>query len=45
MQIFNFFLNDQISKGPQVGPAGLGDGPKGPVGLGNGREVCWVRLS
>ena len=26
--------------GPQVSPAGFGDEPKGPPGLGDGKEVC-----
>ena len=36
--------NYEMQKGPMVGPAELGDEPKGPTGLGYGKETCLVRL-
>ena len=37
----SFFMKKyKMLKGQQVGPTGLEDEPKGPAGLGDGKEVC-----
>ena len=40
-----FSLLDEMSKGPQAGPAGLEDEPNGPAGLGDGRKNVRFGLS
>ena len=32
--------NYGMINGPQAGPKGLGEKPKIPAGIGNGKEVC-----